>query len=162
MKNSEPFKVDETRPRADWNGRHLKVALDRVPDPGARSFWAKIMRRLPLHGPGGPTLRPPNEKSPLRVGATGRSPVQPAASYGNRSEPPGRGQPGRCFLPRSSLPPGHNQASWNCQTLIVSRQSRGFTMRKLPLLLKRLKGGADSENFCGRIFPGGRFYPCPE
>jgi hypothetical protein len=46
MKNREPRKADST-------GGHLKVAFDRVPGPGARTFCAKIMRRLPFHGPGG-------------------------------------------------------------------------------------------------------------
>jgi len=49
MKNSEPLK-------ADWNGRHRKVAFDLVPGPGARTSRTKIMRQLPYPGPGGPTV----------------------------------------------------------------------------------------------------------
>ena len=81
-----------------------------MPGPGARSFWAKIMRWLPFHGPGGPTLQSPHGKCSLGVGATGRSPHRPAAFCGSRSNPPGGAPPSRCFLPRSSLPPGHNRS----------------------------------------------------
>jgi len=103
MKNREPLK-------ADWIGPHLMVVLSWVPGPGARSFWAKIMRWLPFHGPGGPTLQIPHGKCSLGVGATGRSPHRPAAFCGSRSNPPGGAPPSRCFLPRSSLPPGHNRS----------------------------------------------------
>jgi hypothetical protein len=48
MKNSEPLKADE-------KGRHRKMASGRMPGPGARTFWAKTMSRLPFHGRGGPT-----------------------------------------------------------------------------------------------------------
>jgi hypothetical protein len=47
--------------------------------------------------PAGQPSEPPKGKRPLRVGATGRSTHRPAASCGNRSEPPGGG-PARPML----------------------------------------------------------------
>ena len=68
-----------------------------MPGPGARTFWAKIMRQLAFHGPGGPTLQALQGKDSLRVGATGRSPHRPASFCGSRSKPPGGG-PARPML----------------------------------------------------------------
>jgi hypothetical protein len=48
----------------------------------------------------------PHEKGPLLIGATGRSPVQPAASYGTRAEPPGGGPARPMLFTQKLLAPG--------------------------------------------------------
>jgi hypothetical protein len=55
LEDREPLKAGE-------NGHWLNGAIRwAVPGPGARSSGAKIMRRLPFHGPGGQTVRSADE-----------------------------------------------------------------------------------------------------
>jgi len=108
LKNREPLKADST-------GGHLKVAFHRVPGPGARTLRPKTMRHLLFHGAGGPTVRIPEEgflslegrpvdKTRLRADRP-IGPPHPAEAGRSLQE---EGQPGRCFLRTSSLPPGHD------------------------------------------------------
>ncbi len=91
--------------------------------------------------PAGQPSEPPNGKRPLRVGATGgsaelaevRSPDQPAASCGNRSEPPGGGPARPMLFAQKLLAPGPQvQHSGNVNPPQADlRQSRRLTLRKL-------------------------------
>ena len=58
--------------------------------------------------PAGQPSEPPKGRRPLRVGATGGRPISPLHPAETHPSLPEEGQPGRCFLPRRSLPPGHN------------------------------------------------------
>jgi hypothetical protein len=80
-----------------------KGGLSLVPGRGARTFWVKIMRQLPFHGPSGPTIQIPHGKPAGR-------PFSPPHPEEAGQCLPEEGQPGRYFLPRSSLPPGHNRS----------------------------------------------------
>jgi len=77
-----------------------------LPGPGARTFWAKSMRQLLFHRPGGLTVRTSDGKYSLWVGATGRSPIQPAPFCGGRSEPPRRGPTQPMLFAQKVLAPG--------------------------------------------------------
>ena len=108
------------------------------------------MRKLPFHGPGGPTVRPPHAKFTPRVGAITRSgcrsPDQPAAACGGRAKPPGkRAIPADAFCPEGPCPQAPTQASRKCQFRHRRdpQQSRGFSLRKLnhPHVLKLTRGG---------------------
>jgi len=126
LKNREPLQTDST-------GGHLRVAFDQVPGPGARTFCAKTMRRLPFPGPGGPTVLTPDEAVLSLIGATGRSPDRPAASCGSRSKPPGRGPARPMLFVHKLLAPGPRpKHRGNVKRCEFPRQSRGFTLRKLP------------------------------
>ena len=94
------------------------MAVGRVPGPGARTFCAKTMRRLPLHGRGGQLkcgmqsaecemAKRKVNNSEFRICQGPIGPPHPAEAGRSLQE---EGQPGRCFLPRSSLPPGHNSS----------------------------------------------------
>ena len=99
LKNREPLK-------ADFNGRHLKVAFALLPGPGARTLRAEIMRHLCFQGTGEQTVlgTPP---TPLAlVGATGRSPDRPASFCGNQREALGRAIPRPMLSARNVLAPG--------------------------------------------------------
>jgi len=73
-----------------------KGVFSLMPGPGARTFCAKTMRRLPFHEPGGqPKCGMRIEKEKLKI----RNPQFEI-----------RNPMGRCFLRRSSLPPGHNSS----------------------------------------------------
>jgi hypothetical protein len=98
------------------------MAFGRMPGPGARTFCAKTMRRLSFQGPGGlpkcgmqnaecgmenPMIQNLIPKSETRIPNLHCPIGPPHPAEGGRSLQ-GGGQPGRCFLPRSSLPPGHD------------------------------------------------------
>jgi hypothetical protein len=81
--------------------------------------------------PAGQPSEPPKGKRPLRVGATGRSPIGPLHPAEIGPSLPEEGQPGRCFLPRSSLPRATTESSRNCQTLIVTPAEPGVYPRAI-------------------------------
>jgi hypothetical protein len=94
LKNRKPLKADSTE-------GHLKVAFEGVPGPGARTFCAKTMRHLLFHGPGGPPEFQ-NADCGMRIEKENSKIRNPQFEIRNSR--------GRCFLPRSSLPPGHNSS----------------------------------------------------
>ena len=109
-----------------------------MPDPAARTFWAKTMRQLSFHGPGGPTFRIPDGKSALRVGATGRSPDQPASACGDRSNPLRTGLARPMLFAQKVLAAGSgNQSkstfSWSLQDYPESLRPTCFS----PIVLER-------------------------
>jgi hypothetical protein len=59
--------------------------------------------------------------SPGRGRPVGR-PIGPPHPAEADQNPWGKSSPTRCFLPTRSLPPGHNQASRNCQSAIRHRR----------------------------------------
>jgi hypothetical protein len=74
---------------------HLKVDFARVPGPGARTLWAKPMRRPRFHGSGGPTILAPPWRFSLQVGgdrSVARSARlilrKPTRTPGERAHPP--------------------------------------------------------------------------
>ncbi len=87
-----------------------------VPSPGARTFWAKTMRQLPFHGPGGPTLLSPRTGlfrcRGARPGARSarrilRKPVEASRK---------RASPTDAFCPEGPCPRATTEASRKCQS----------------------------------------------
>jgi hypothetical protein len=87
-----------------------------VPGPGARSFWAKTIRRLLFHGPGGLILRTPMKISfPCR----GDRPVARSARRMLRKPVQAskeRANPADAFCPEAPCPRATTQASPNYQS----------------------------------------------
>jgi hypothetical protein len=63
-----------------------------------------------------------------------------------------RASPADAFYPEAPCPRATTQASRKCQTLIVPRQSRGFTLRKLSnqLLGKSVLETEAKKEECGK------------
>ena len=93
-----------------------------VPGPGARTFWAKIMRQFLFHGPGGPSelrivdcgMRIEKEKPKIR---------NPQFEIRN-----GRAD---AFCPEAPCLRSTTQASRNCQILCASLWDQGSSRMKL-------------------------------
>jgi hypothetical protein len=119
------------------------LAFGRMPNPGARTFCAKIMRRLPFYGPGGqPKCGMPIAECGMEREAKNSEFHIPNSELGNARSARRilrksievsrkRASPADAFCTEAPCPRATTQASRKGQTLTVPRQSRGFTLRKL-------------------------------
>jgi len=117
--------------------RHLKVAFDPVPGPAPRTFCAKTMRRLPFPGPGGP-LELRNVDCGMRIEKENPKIRNPQFEIRNSI--------GRCFLHRSSLPPGHHSSIPEMSNFNSPRTEPGVYIKSLsvnsiPPFVKGGQGG---------------------